>query len=53
MLVFLADQQFIEFLSKEIEAEKTSSKGLPEIPGFKTSVEGVTVKFSKELEGEK
>jgi len=48
-----SDQELGEFLSEEIEAEKSQQKNLVDIPGFEVKKEGAELTFTKNAKGEK
>ena len=53
MSTMSSDQELGEFLSEEIEAEKSQQKNLVEIPGFEAKKEGAELTFTKTTKGEK
>ena len=53
MSTMSSDQELGEFLSEEIEAEKSQQKNLVDIPGFEVKKEGAELTFTKTTKGEK
>lgn len=53
MSTMSSDQEFSEFLTEEIQAEKSQQKNLVEIQGFEVKKEGAELTFTKNIKGEK
>ena len=50
--MFSGDEQFLEFLEQEIDAEKKRSKEVPNVTQFEVSSQGPEVILSREMDGE-